>query len=117
MSQSVAEKRVAPFEISIGELIIIEKTVQTFVRPIDINGYEYAEDPETLLDVFENLLSEVYGVTEGLTIEGDDELIEFLVEGRAAYRGESGALFPTLEFKKISRDFLMYLKKAVKDGK
>lgn len=102
--------RKRPFEITIGPKRIIEKPVQIFCREIEINGLTYAEEAETLYEIFDTLLKQSFGYSEGLIITDDDDTIEFLVESGSAWRNEAGALFPTPEFKSASRDFLKYLR-------
>lgn len=98
-----------PFEITIGEIKIIEQTVQVFWREIEINGVVIDGEPHTLADFFEALLEQGQPMGQGLILKGEDKFLKQILKSRVAYQIPSGEIFPTTEFKNIARDFLKSL--------
>lgn len=100
-----------PFEITLGEMKVAERTVRVFRRSIEFNGHRIDVDPHEVRDLFENLLRENPDFSDGYELPNDHRLKDFLIKSRAAYETSEGTFYPTTEFKGISHEFLKLLTK------
>jgi hypothetical protein len=103
----VANQR--PFLISIGKMKIIKKTVEILIVPVTINGVEFTGDPSQLREFFELLLQESPGITEGMSLDANEEFVGILLKSKVAFQSINGTLYPTEDFRKFGRDLVLSL--------
>jgi hypothetical protein len=109
---TAADEPQQAFQISIGGVTFHPNSLYKFVQKLQINGVEFEADPRQFIKFFERLLEEIPGDTEGCPMDVSEEFVKDLVKARVAVSEGSGRIWPTMEFRAASYDFLTFLKQS-----
>lgn len=107
-----ADTQQKAFSISIGGVRFHPNSLYKFVQTLEINGIVFEADPRQFIKFFERLLEEVPGDTEGFPMDVSEEFVKDLVRARVAVAESPRKIWPTMEFRAASYDFIIFLKQS-----
>jgi len=102
-----------PFQVTLGKIKYVNRVVPVPEIALEINGVELVGDPRQLLDFFDLLLQERPTMTDGLEMDVEPGFLELILRSRIADVSTENRVFPTEEFRSISRDLLGHLRRQV----
>lgn len=111
-SMAAGDAQQKPFEISIGPVNFHPNSKYKLLQKLKINGVDFEADPRQFIKFFERLLEEVAGDTEGFPMDVSEEFIKDLVLARVVIAEKPRKIWPTMEFRAASYDFLIFLKQS-----
>lgn len=89
---------------------MVERVTEVYAVKLNVNGIEFGGEPGEIIEMFDRLLEHHSPSTEGLHLTTTDDFKGLLIKSRVAFSDSLGRLYPTDEFRMISRDLLAGLR-------